>query len=529
MSERGSSLHRVRGLVNGANWRETKFAQAVPPHLSCGLCGMISRPTFLLPCLHTLCESCVSHSVHGGNNVCPFDEEPFAVGDCQRFLLPPATADKLKACCWNEAQGCTFVGTLQEVLTHYEQECTFHAATCPRCNCAVLHQDLPRHYRAGCHGVEIAAAAGERILNQGVVVSVQDIGSYVDRLEALVRDPYQDRLLALQSKVNEVLEEARNINTRVEAIIRYRSEDNLRLAEVTRDLWNTLSQELRLQEHSRTVQISEWVNSNGMRIDAIASTLSDSENRLSRLFEEVTRQLSGSFSQTLWSQHRELSALLNKISKMDSGHHRKAEATSAGEMPWKMEKRHILRKLELMATDAHAYLELLRRNSGYRMEVPIVEYFPLFPDSLAGTKVVPPLTGKLESEEERYIVYISHIDAVVKSEMFIGLFTQWYRRDKYLQMAAYGWSNALAQGLTICLKWGSTLRGSCSPSPQAHVFLRHPDPHKKQILHLTKVLTVGRRAELFGFQEKFVVKLSELQHLGLLRDGIMALDVSFKA
>ncbi|KAH8031131.1 hypothetical protein HPB51_012851 [Rhipicephalus microplus] len=35
--------------------------------------------------------------------------------------------------CWNESHGCQFSGTMEDMLRHYETECTFHLAECLRC------------------------------------------------------------------------------------------------------------------------------------------------------------------------------------------------------------------------------------------------------------------------------------------------------------------------------------------------------------------------------------------------------------
>ncbi|XP_077534063.1 uncharacterized protein LOC144146021 [Haemaphysalis longicornis] len=537
MSYQDVSLHRVRGLANGVNWRLTKFAAAVPHHLTCGLCHVISCPTFLLPCLHTLCESCVIHSVRDGNAVCPFDEEPFSVGDCQKFQWPPATADKLKACCWNASHGCTFVGPLQAVLTHYEQECTFHAVACPRCSCSVLHQDLPRHYMEGCQSQAFPSAAGHSSLRQGAVFSAEDIGRCADELKALIIDPYQDRLPALQSQLNEILEEERKVDIQVEAVSRAIKESEHRLTRALKDFSTVLGGKLQSQEsllrsslkkNYRISETSEPVTNHGLRVDAVVGTGSDSERRLSHQLAEATQQLSTIFAQKLQSQQSELVARLERISELGTSNSGDAAATSPNEMPWRLEERHILRKLELMASESHAHLELLRTSADQELRRPLVEYTRLLPDILAGTVVVPPLTGKLESDEEGYIVSVTNIDDVVKSEKFISLFTDWYRRDRYLKVAAYGFKTSSARGLTVCLKWGTTLQGSCSAFPEARVCVKHPNHPEKEDLPLKKLPRAGRRAALFGFQENFGLSLLDLEASGSINNGTLTLVVSFK-
>lgn len=133
--------------------------------------------------------------------------------------------------------------------------------------------------------------------------------------------------------------------------------------------------------------------------------------------------------------------------------------SSANEIPCKLEKRHILRKLELLTTDSHAYLELLRTSADQQLRRPVVEYRPVLPDSLAGTEVMPPHIGNGENEEG-YAVSITNIYDVVQYEQFVFLLNRWYRRDRYLQVATYGWNCYVEQTVTVCLKWGTTTQNA---------------------------------------------------------------------
>ncbi|KAH9363783.1 hypothetical protein HPB48_021804 [Haemaphysalis longicornis] len=141
----------------------------------------------------------------------------FPISQSKRLICFPFLL-LFKACCWNETHGCTFAGTLQAVLTHYEEECTFHAVTCPRCSGTALQQDLPRHYRADCHGSVIGSATGDATILQGALLGTDCIGSSIDAFKALLRNPYEDRLPAIQSTINELLETARSTDSAIGAI-----------------------------------------------------------------------------------------------------------------------------------------------------------------------------------------------------------------------------------------------------------------------------------------------------------------------
>ncbi|KAH6941498.1 hypothetical protein HPB50_019154 [Hyalomma asiaticum] len=146
------TLHRLCNSVSGANWRPTRFEDELTlSHYVCCVCHVIPSTTVLLPCSHLLCEQCLTGSVRqDGERVCPLDVQPFSEDECQMIKLPSKTKQNLKAHCWNEDDGCEFVGTIEAVLLHYDRECAFHALQCPRCDGRILRADLAAHYVAGC-------------------------------------------------------------------------------------------------------------------------------------------------------------------------------------------------------------------------------------------------------------------------------------------------------------------------------------------------------------------------------------------
>ncbi|XP_075525167.1 TNF receptor-associated factor 5-like isoform X3 [Dermacentor variabilis] len=148
------ALHRVCDSVSGVNWRPTRFVdELMLTRYACCVCHVIPSTTVVLPCCHAICEQCQRGSVvQDGGSVCPLDREPFCEDECQKQQLPERKKQNLKAYCWNQEHGCEYVGTLQDILAHCEDECAFHAVSCPRCRENILHADLPAHYMAGCGG-----------------------------------------------------------------------------------------------------------------------------------------------------------------------------------------------------------------------------------------------------------------------------------------------------------------------------------------------------------------------------------------
>ncbi|KAH6942732.1 hypothetical protein HPB50_009636 [Hyalomma asiaticum] len=85
--------------IVGVNWRTTWLVEEPADSTVCSVCGMIPRKTVY---------------------------------------------------CWNEANGCNFIGTPGQSLLHFENECGFHARVCPLCQKEVLHKDLVAHRRDEC-------------------------------------------------------------------------------------------------------------------------------------------------------------------------------------------------------------------------------------------------------------------------------------------------------------------------------------------------------------------------------------------
>ncbi|KAH8029858.1 hypothetical protein HPB51_004893 [Rhipicephalus microplus] len=109
------------------------------------------------------CEQCVTGCAagKGGGNICPLDAEPFCEDECQKIKLPAKKKENMKVHCWNEADGCEFVGTVESILLHYDKECTFHAIQCPNCDQKILRTNIAAHYVGGC-SLNTSGAPGDQ-------------------------------------------------------------------------------------------------------------------------------------------------------------------------------------------------------------------------------------------------------------------------------------------------------------------------------------------------------------------------------
>ncbi|XP_065305728.1 uncharacterized protein [Dermacentor albipictus] len=196
------ALHRVCDSVSGVNWRPTRFVdELMLTRYACCVCHVIPSTTVVLPCCHALCEQCQRGSlVKDGGCVCPLDGEPFCEDECQKQQLPERKKQNLKAYCWNEAQGCDFVGPLADVLRHFEAECTFHTFPCLGCGENVPNAQLAAHYIGGCSNG--SSPGGAAVVTDDVAAARRDV-------EKPRKNTYEDDISTLQSQVNELTQAAR--------------------------------------------------------------------------------------------------------------------------------------------------------------------------------------------------------------------------------------------------------------------------------------------------------------------------------
>ncbi|XP_037528949.1 uncharacterized protein LOC119406287 [Rhipicephalus sanguineus] len=204
-------VHRFRDhAVAGVNWRPTRFVDEVPNLRVCGLCRMIPRRILVLPCGHLLCQSCHTASSQGCRGQCPLDQEPFEEDECDSYDFPTRKANALKVYCWNEAHGCQIQETMEDMLRHYEKECTFHTVECLRCGEEVLHRELSTHYVAGCTAA-VSLAVMENTSSESRSLAFVDGTADLEELKTLMRNAnHEQLLLQIQCQMNDLIEQIRN-------------------------------------------------------------------------------------------------------------------------------------------------------------------------------------------------------------------------------------------------------------------------------------------------------------------------------
>ncbi|XP_072140608.1 uncharacterized protein [Dermacentor andersoni] len=220
MPDRGQGrVYRFRDHVAaGVNWRPTRFVDEVPSSRVCGLCRMIPKRTVVLPCGHALCHSCHAASLEGDVGQCPLDQVQFEEAECVGGEFPTRIANTVKVYCWNEAHGCEYTGTMDRMLEHYENECTFHTVECLRCGEGVQHKDLPTHYAAGCPARVPSAITKS---SEHTALTLADVNVALEDVKAMLGCLNHDQLLpVIQSQLNELTEQARNQEARLAGMTR---------------------------------------------------------------------------------------------------------------------------------------------------------------------------------------------------------------------------------------------------------------------------------------------------------------------
>ncbi|KAL1470012.1 hypothetical protein MTO96_040722 [Rhipicephalus appendiculatus] len=109
---------------------------------------------------------------------------------------------------------------MEDMLRHYENECTFHTVECLSCGERVLHRELAAHFVAGC-SAGVCSASTENISPESRTLTLRDVSEAFEKVKTALRYVSDDQLLpAIQSHLNELTEEVRNHEFRLAEITR---------------------------------------------------------------------------------------------------------------------------------------------------------------------------------------------------------------------------------------------------------------------------------------------------------------------
>ncbi|KAH6942076.1 hypothetical protein HPB50_000338 [Hyalomma asiaticum] len=204
----------LRSVQRGVDWRPTQLVDQLPPALqACSLCGGVEPTTTALPCSHNFCDSCLRASAvrseHGGFRCVLDDWICFAEEEVIRRTCSSQDAASVKVMCWNSCYGCEFKGPVSQLPDHFELECQFHPAVCPRCETTMLLADLPCHYQTVC--------TQSRERSEPTSQTSLFNRSSSTRRSSLREDvtlTAHDTLVGLETRMNELVEHVRNLDAK---------------------------------------------------------------------------------------------------------------------------------------------------------------------------------------------------------------------------------------------------------------------------------------------------------------------------
>ncbi|XP_050041442.1 uncharacterized protein [Dermacentor andersoni] len=138
------------GFSDTLDWKPVDFVKPIPPDRVCAVCGLVRAVTALLPCGHSLCECCSQQCAADDGYHCPLDGDRYTDGDVDWRSLAAESLLQREVYCWNKPSGCEAVLTASEVHKHFQTECRYHSAFCPRCSETVLCNSMCAHIRLNC-------------------------------------------------------------------------------------------------------------------------------------------------------------------------------------------------------------------------------------------------------------------------------------------------------------------------------------------------------------------------------------------
>ncbi|XP_077493957.1 uncharacterized protein LOC144104689 isoform X1 [Amblyomma americanum] len=180
----GSVAYTLVGFSAELDWRPLLFVKPLPPHRVCDACGLVRKWTALLPCRHTLCESCYELSTRDSTRVCPLDGQQCEEEDVDLREFPAAEVLKREVKCWNEGSDCRAVLPATQINQHFRRECRHHSIRCPKCSGRVLCTEVCAHLESECCTTTATPAGSEGQGDSDRKEETALLSSFMQSLEA---------------------------------------------------------------------------------------------------------------------------------------------------------------------------------------------------------------------------------------------------------------------------------------------------------------------------------------------------------
>lgn len=212
--------------VMGVNYRPTRLVEKLPHLRVCDVCRMVPKLIQLLPCDHVLCVMCHKSSCEGVDGIspngrCPMDGKSFSTLECRGHDFHDMNPGDLKVYCWNEANGCQFVGPMEEMLRHYDNdECQFHVVRCFRCGARVLHRKLSAHYLSACN-YALTSYGEDYASSDSAATIVRIVHASLKKMNAVLTNPHHYQLeQTFRNWMKELVQQLREHESRLAVLSR---------------------------------------------------------------------------------------------------------------------------------------------------------------------------------------------------------------------------------------------------------------------------------------------------------------------
>ncbi|XP_077495487.1 TNF receptor-associated factor 3-like [Amblyomma americanum] len=201
--------------------RPLRFVRPVPPNRICSACRLLRPTTALLPCGHTLCQSCYEQCVEGASHSCPLDGCKCQDEEVDWRDFSSCDVLKRQVKCWNHGNGCEYVSPASGIVEHFRRDCKHHATCCPKCCATIPCCDTVGHLKsASCNSATLIEHDGQRqsaYKNESTFLTIckaavkEQAGEVKESLGRLVgsASTHADRLHEISHAINSFKESVR--------------------------------------------------------------------------------------------------------------------------------------------------------------------------------------------------------------------------------------------------------------------------------------------------------------------------------
>uniref|UniRef100_A0A023GBZ9 Putative tnf receptor-associated factor ixodes scapularis tnf receptor-associated factor n=1 Tax=Amblyomma triste TaxID=251400 RepID=A0A023GBZ9_AMBTT len=182
--------YTLTGFDDFLERRRIVFMEPLPITRVCGICGVVSCRSLLLPCGHVLCQFC-KDQISEEDVKCPLDDIVFAETEAVPVTFNQSLLEQHQVFCVAGGKECSFAGKLRDLKEHLNQ-CGSDKVRCVKCHLPVARNVAVEHYRQ---------CSAEASLQQCVSVAANTVAA--EKLGSMKQDLETIREWASSEKVDQ--------------------------------------------------------------------------------------------------------------------------------------------------------------------------------------------------------------------------------------------------------------------------------------------------------------------------------------